>query len=117
MQDIASKFAKVRPHAPESWSDADVRHLIHGVGGSPRRAKRLLKLDLDTAIELRDAYAKDFESGVHHTKAVIAAAHRYAAAFVNDTESEEPADEEPEAEPTPARTRRPIGELIAAVAG
>lgn len=121
MQEISTKVAKVIRHAPEGWTRDDVRHLIHGVGGSPRRAKRLLKNPGDdghaVAIELRDAFAKDATSGVPYVTALKAANERYAAKFGAAAEEH---DEEPEAQPEPVkpvrRSRRSLTQMAASVA-
>lgn len=131
MQDIATKLARVRPARPEGWTDDDLRRLIHGVGGSPRRAACLLRSDVERAAHFRDAYSADIKEGMSHSAAVVKANDRYAEAFDS---SNELSDDEllqklgvnpapaPAAEPAPApipakRQRRSLTELAAQMAG
>lgn len=110
---IASKLAKVRRAAPAGWTDDQLRHLIHGTGGSPRRAIRLLKADTEIAAAFRDQYAAEIDANVHHVTAVRNAAARYLAMFppaANDDGETEPEEEQPEPAP---RSRRTLKELAA----
>lgn len=123
MQTIATKLTAVRSiPAAQGWSDNELRSLIHGTGGSPRRAKRLLRADPALAKLLAEQYAAAIESGTHHIHAVKACAEQFAEMFGrpapsdddtdgDDTEAGEAgegdADEQPAAEPVaaaPAKT-------------
>jgi len=69
MQDIATKIARVRPVAVAAGLSVDqMRHLIHGTGGSPRRAKRAIKAGF--AEVLADAYEAALQDEGSHAKAV-----------------------------------------------
>lgn len=94
MQAISHKLSRVMSAAPADWSRDDVRHLIHGVGGSPRRARRLLKADdgLAQALELRDAYIADIGNGVPHTNAVANANGRWQERFVTESDAADAQD-------------------------
>src|SRR5690242_16068550 len=70
MQDIATKIARVRPVAKAAGLTADqMRHLIHGTGGSPRRAKRAIKAGI--AEQLIETYQAALEDEGSHAGAVI----------------------------------------------
>lgn len=104
MQTIATKLAAVRKHAA-GWNDHDLRCLIHGVGGSPRRARRVLKADAALAKMLAEQYATAIESGTHHVHAVKACNESFLAMFAPSTETDTEAaeggegEDESEAEP------------------
>lgn len=70
MQDITTKLARIAAVTKAAGLSADqARHLIHGTGGSPRRAKRAILLGIHTA--LIDAYGAVLaESGAHATAVV-----------------------------------------------
>jgi hypothetical protein len=70
MQTIADKSLAIRAvaHAAGIKGDA-IRHLIHGCGGSPRRAKRAIKAGV--AELLAETYKAALDSGLSHTQAVI----------------------------------------------
>lgn len=77
MQTITAKLARVISAAPAGWTKDDCRHLIHGTGGSPRRARRLLKTNPMLAATLRDAYIAAIDNGKAHTQAVLACSEMY----------------------------------------
>lgn len=73
MQTIATKLAAVKSSpAAAGWSDNELRSLIHGCGGSPRRAKRMLRNSPDVAKMLAEGYAAAIAEGTHHIHAVKA---------------------------------------------
>lgn len=76
MKTIATKIAALRPFAAGIADDA-LRHIIHGVGGSPRRAKRLLRSDPNSALGLGEDYVADITAGVPHVTAVRNGAMRF----------------------------------------
>lgn len=66
---IATKLSRISSALKAAgWTEKQGRHLIHGTGGSPRRARRLLKDNIELAVALRDAYAKGIADGVPHSK-------------------------------------------------
>ncbi|MBI5270678.1 MAG: hypothetical protein HY856_13485 [Burkholderiales bacterium] len=91
MQEITAKVARVRP-AARGMNEQDIRHLIHGTGGSPRRAKRAIKLGI--APMLADAYKAALDDGLAHVQAV-ARCNELWADLVPANEPAEPADAEP----------------------
>lgn len=97
MQTITTKLSAVRPFAAD-WSDNDIRALIHGTGGSPRRAKRLLKSDPQGALKLAKAFAKDIKAGTAFVTAVKAAAERFAESYAPQHVEEDDAAAEGEDE-------------------
>lgn len=71
MQTIESKLAKITSLSRSlGLTDEQARHLIHGTGGSPRRAKRALRLGIHQ--QLIDAYTASLEETGAHATAVIA---------------------------------------------
>lgn len=89
MQTIAHKLTVVsKSPAAAGWSENELRALIHGTGGSPRRAKRLLKADPEQAKTLADAFAADIAAGTAFVNAVKAAAERFAAIAAEESEEE-----------------------------
>jgi hypothetical protein len=95
MQTIATKLTAVRPFAA-GFTDNELRSLIHGTGGSPRRAKRLLKTSLVAAKELATKFADDIREGTPFVTAVQAANARYAEIIGAGTE-----DDDAVAKPSP----------------
>lgn len=67
MQTIAAKLSRLSP-AAKALTLQQRRHLIHGCGGSPRRANKALRHGF--AELLADAYAAALEAGAAHVKAV-----------------------------------------------
>lgn len=65
MQTITEKLARV--HVIDGYTKADYRHLIHGCGGSPRRANKAAKHGL--ADMLRDCYVMALAEGDAHATA------------------------------------------------
>jgi hypothetical protein len=64
MQTIQQKLAKVLPTARAAgFTEDEARHLIHATGGSPRRAKRLMRTDPDTARAMAQAFREGLEAG------------------------------------------------------
>jgi hypothetical protein len=130
MQLIATKLSAVRP-AAEGWTDNELRSLIHGCGGSPRRAKRALRSELEVeglslAGFLQSQFDADIAAGTHFIHATRNANQRWAALFPSTEapeggEGEDDADPEgaevvaelPAAEPAPKRRRvkaKPLAE-------
>jgi hypothetical protein len=65
MQTIEAKLAKVLPAAHAAgFTEAEARHLIHATGGSPRRAKRILRNDPAMARAMATAFREGLEAGV-----------------------------------------------------
>lgn len=92
MQTIATKLAAVKSiAAAEGWADNELRALIHGCGGSPRRAKRILRADQAVAKVLSESYANAIAEGMHHVHAVAACNQQFAEMFPR---AAEPSDEE-----------------------
>lgn len=113
MQTIATKLSRVAPIA--GFTKQQTRHLIHGCGGSPRRANKAARLGLHEV--LSSAYAAAINDGLSHTQAVqrcdalwlelVPAADTKPA----DTEPAATVDAEPAvAKPTPAQ-RKTIAQL------
>lgn len=131
MKTIDQKLTIVRTVAAAAEISADdLRALIHGCGGSPRRAKRVLRQDPALAKLLAEQYRTAIEAGEHHVHAVKACSEQFRAMFGIAAESAdaESADaDEADAEEadataeaiTPVRTRRrtkPVAEAAAALA-
>lgn len=73
MKTIAVKLSAVKSAAAATgWESNDLRALIHGCGGSPKRAIRLLKHSPGVARMLAEAYAAALAEGMHHVHAVKA---------------------------------------------
>lgn len=109
MQTITTKLAAVKSCAAAAgWADNELRSLIHGVGGSPRRAKRVLKANPTLAKSLADAYAAAIKAGTPHITAVKAAAQQFAK-LVPSTEAPEGGeggdDDAADAAPAPAKAK------------
>lgn len=119
MQDIATKLSRVAAVAKAAGLTTDqTRHLIHGTGGSPRRAKRAIRLGIHE--QLIDAYTAALaETGAHNT-AVIACNKLWADLVPStpadadeaDEEAGEPAAAAPAA-PAAKRSRKPVAQAIA----
>lgn len=93
MQEITTKLAKITHLTrPLGLTDDQARHLIHGTGGSPRRAKKAIALGIHE--QLIDAYTAALEETGAHAKAVIACN----AMWAELVPAAEPADAEPESE-------------------
>lgn len=71
MQTIETKLAKIAAVAKAAGLTADQqRHLIHGTGGSPRRAKRAIRLGIHE--QLIDAYNAALADNGSHAQATNA---------------------------------------------
>jgi hypothetical protein len=66
MQTLTQKLSRITTK-PAGWTQQDLRHLIHGCGGSPRRANKAIRLDF--AETLRDAYKAALGDGSAHATA------------------------------------------------
>lgn len=110
MQTIESKLSRVLPIATAAGLSADqARHLIHGTGGSPRRAKRAIRLGIHG--QLIEAYEAALEETGAHASALSACNGLWA--DLVPTESEEP-DASDEALVAPAI--KPLAESMTAFA-
>lgn len=100
MQTIATKIAAVKTVFAAAFPDADdkfISHAIHGVGDSPRRARRLAKRDPKALQVLAKAYTKAITTGVPHVKAVQAGSKAYLTKFPpKAAESDESGESEAE---------------------
>ena len=71
MQDIATKLSRVATAIKAAGLTHDqARHLIHGTGGSPRRAKRAIRLGIHD--QLIAAYSAALLDGGSHATATAA---------------------------------------------
>jgi hypothetical protein len=64
MKTIEQKLASIKTAAAAAGVSLDqARHLIHAVGGSPRRARRLLQTDIGLATLLAGQFKVAIDSG------------------------------------------------------
>ncbi len=120
MKTIATKVAAIAAAATAAGIPAKLHnHLIHATGGSPRRAKRLLKADPAKAIAMAKAFQAAVESGVPFRTAL---ANAQAAWQMPHGATEAPEggegehEDEPAAEPAPVRRVRRSPRLSAMAA-
>lgn len=115
MQDIATKVARVSAVAKAAGLTVDAtRHLIHGVGGSPRRAKRAIRYGVHQ--QFIDTYTGALHDGDAHVQAVAKCSTLWLATFpstgAEPSEDDDDASDAAEtaiakaATPAPRRTRR-----------
>lgn len=106
MQTIDTKLAKIRGAAPEGWTDDALRHLIHGTGGSPRRAKRLLARADGSAELFAGKYRDAVAAGLPHSACVMAGNKLWAETYGGPVESDGDDDDSeggtPDADAVPA---------------
>ena len=115
MKTIAEKLTIVRTaKAAAGWTDDALRHLIHGTGGSPRRAKRLLNSDPALATMLAEQYRIAVEEGHAHVSAVKLCAEQYRAVFPSATEAPEGGEGDDESD-VDAEEAEATAQAIAAV--
>lgn len=94
MQTIAIKLSAVRSIAAAAGrADNELRSLIHGCGGSPRRAKRMLRSSPEVAKMLAEAYAAALLEGTHHVHAVKACNAMYLTLVPATKADAEPSDD------------------------
>lgn len=73
MKTIAVKFSAARKQIPvTALSDALLKSMIHGVGGSPRRAVRSFKTSPAFALDCAERYDVAIKDGTPHITAVQA---------------------------------------------
>lgn len=129
MLTIEAKLAKVLPTAiAAGFTESETRHLIHGTGGSPRRAKRLLKTDIETARAMAQAFREGIEAGIPFRTLLAQAQAAWPALGGSATEAPEGGEGEEEGDPEGAavvaelppaptkRTRRGKAKPVAAAA-
>ena len=91
MQDITTKLSRVTAVAKAAGLTNDqTRHLIHGTGGSPRRAKRAIRLGIHD--QLIAAYTAALSETGAHATAVIACNRLWAELVPSAPAADEPAD-------------------------
>ena len=96
MQEITTKLAKITAITRSiGLTDDQARHLIHGTGGSPRRAKKAIRLGIHQ--QLIDAYSAALEETGAHATAVIACNAMWAELVPAAEPAETESDEEVEA--------------------
>lgn len=127
MQTIDAKLSRIAAVIKAAGLTADqARHLIHGTGGSPRRARRAIRLGIH--MQLIDAYAAALAEGGSHTQAVIRCNALYlelvpsapAAGPNDETDGDDGAAEEAAAAVTKAAakpSKRTVAAAIASQAG
>ncbi|CAB4158742.1 hypothetical protein UFOVP707_22 [uncultured Caudovirales phage] len=82
MQTIADKTARIIRAAKAAGLTADqARHLIHATGGSPRRARRILRQDPALATMLADTFKAAVTEGTPFVTAVRQANAAYLASM------------------------------------
>lgn len=97
MQEIATKLARIATVAKAAGLTADQqRHLIHGTGGSPRRAKRAIRLGIHE--QLIAAYAAALADEGSHVLAT-AACNKLWAELVPSAPVDDEAEDDGAAEP------------------
>lgn len=82
MKTIEQKLASIKSTAAAVGFDLDLaRHLIHATGGSPRRARRLLRSDIALATSLATGFRDAVTSGTPFRSALATAQAEWATLF------------------------------------
>ncbi len=119
MQDIATKLIRIAAAAKAAGLTSDqARHLIHGTGGSPRRAKLAIRWGLHD--QLIDAYTATLSDAGSHPTAVAACNRLWAelvpsADEAGDAAAEVAAAQVIAAARAPKKARKSLAELVAAI--